>query len=312
MRVVFMGTPEIAATCLKGLLDDGIQVVGVFSQPDRPSGRGYTLTPPPVKVLAEERGIPVYQPDSLKTGEALDTLRAWAPDVVAVVAYGKILPPAVLDLPPYGCINLHVSLLPRWRGAAPMQRAIMAGDTETGVTVMRMAEGLDTGDILSTVRFPIGERDTFEDIHDRSAAVGAALLPQVIRGLEKGEITPIPQNDADATYAPKIEKEECEIDFRLPAERLDCILRGLTPIPLPYTYLPDGRSCKVLSAYPTKGQGAPGTVLSLSTEGQGGITVACGEGAMCLTSLRPQGKGTVSAADFIRGRQIQVGEVLGK
>lgn len=312
MRILFMGTPEIAATCLSSLIDAGFDVIGAVSQPDKPRGRGYTLTPPPVKVLAEEHGIPVYQPEKIRTPEFEKLLSDLSPDLIVVVAYGKILPPFVIHCPRLGCINVHVSLLPRWRGAAPMQRAVMAGDKETGVTVMYMDEGLDTGDIICAQAFPIGPHDTFETVHDRSAALGAEMLPQVIREIEAGTAPRLKQDDSAATYAAKIEKEECEIDFSLPAARLDCILRGLTPIPLPYTHLPSGKLCKVLCAHPVNGAGTPGTVLALDGEGMGGITVACGEGALCITALRPEGKGDMSAADFIRGRQIKVGERLGK
>ena len=311
MRVLFMGTPEIAATVLDALVKGGVEVIGAVCQPDKPKGRGYTLTPPPVKVTAQGYGIPVYQPVSMKDEGFLDTLTALSPDLICVVAYGKILPKAVLDLPPYGCINLHVSLLPRWRGAAPMQRAIMAGDRETGVTVMYMAEGLDTGDIIATERFPIGETDTFETVHDTSAAIGGPLLVRVIDALARGTACRTPQDEALATYAPKIEKEERLVDWTRDARVLDPILRGLTPIPLPYTYLPSGRQLKIVAAHPVAGAGAPGTVLSLSDRGEGEIVVACGEGALCITRLRPEGKGSMTASDFIRGRQIAVGEVLG-
>ena len=312
MRILFMGTPEIAATCLQGLLNANLDVVGVVTQPDKPKGRGFTLTPPPVKVLAEEHGIPVYQPEKIRTEEFEKTLKEIAPDLIVVVAYGKILPPFVLETPSYGCINVHVSLLPRWRGAAPMQRAIMAGDKETGITIMYMAEGLDTGDIICCEKFPIGDTDTFETVHDKSAELGARLLPRVIASMEDGTITRTPQDDSLATYAAKIEKEECEIDFALPAKVLDPILRGLTPIPLPFTFLPNGKMLKVLSARPVKGTGEAGTILTLDEAGEGGIVVACGEDALCITRVRPEGKGSMSAADFIRGRQIHVGERLGR
>ncbi len=307
-----MGTPDIAATCLASLIHTGADVVGVVSQPDKPRGRGYTLTPPPVKVLAEEHGIPVLQPEKIRTPEFEASLTALAPDLIVVVAYGKILPAFVLNLPQYGCINVHVSLLPRWRGAAPMQRAIMAGDRETGVTIMYMNEGLDTGDIILTESFPIESTDTFETVHDKSAALGAKLLPRVIRELEAGTAKRTPQPEEGMTYAPKIEKEECEINFALPASELDCIMRGITPIPLPYTYLPNGKSLKVCAAHPTAGNGAPGTILALDMNGDGGITVACGEGAICFTTLRPEGKGSMTAAAYLRGARLNIGDKFGK
>lgn len=312
MRIVFFGTPEIAATCLASLLDTQNNVVAVVSQPDKPAGRGYALTPPPVKVLAERHGIPVVQPEKLRDPAFETWLKAQAPDLIVVVAYGKILPKFVLDTPRLGCINVHVSLLPRWRGAAPMQRAIMAGDRETGVTIMYMDEGLDTGDILLREAFPIEPTDTFETVHDKSAALGARLLPRALSLLEAGAAPRIPQDTAGVTYAAKIEKSECEIDFSLPAEKLDPILRGLTPIPLPFTYLPGGRLLKVLSATPTEGHGAPGEILALSDVGDGSITVACGEGALAIRRLRPEGKGTMTAAAFLRGARLTVGERLGR
>lgn len=312
MKILFMGTPEIAATCLSALIASSHTVVAVVTQPDKPTGRHYTLTPPPVKVLATAHGIPVAQPEKLRTPAFEAWLREVAPDVIVVVAYGKILPPFVLDTPPYGCLNLHVSLLPRWRGAAPMQRAIMAGDTETGVTVMYMDEGLDTGDILLTRAFPIGPRDTFETVHDRSAALGAELLPQALDMLADGTAPRSPQPESGVTYAPKLEKAECEIDFSLPAQVLDPILRGMTPIPLPYTYLPNGKLCKVAAAHPAAGTGESGRILALSEEGDGCIIVACGEGALAITALRPEGKGTMTAAAFLRGAHLAVGERLGR
>ncbi len=307
-----MGTPDIAATCLTGIIDAGFEVVAVVSQPDKPKGRGYTLTPPPVKVVAEAHGIPVLQPEKIRTPEFESELTNLAPDLIVVVAYGKILPAFVLNLPPLGCINVHVSLLPRWRGAAPMQRAIMAGDRETGVTLMYMNEGLDTGDIILSESFPIEQTDNFETIHDKSAALGARLLPPTMRAIENGTAERTPQSEEGITYAPKIEKEECEIDFTQSASQLDCIMRGLTPIPLPFTYLPNGKSLKVCAAHPTEGSGMPGTILSLDTNGNGGITVACKEGAICFTSLRPEGKGTMTAAAYLRGAHLNIGERLGR
>lgn len=312
MNVVFMGTPEIAATCLSALLSSSHTVTAVVTQPDKPAGRNYALTPPPVKVLATSRGIPVLQPEKIRTPAFEAWLKDRSPDVIVVVAYGKILPKFVLDTPKHGCINLHVSLLPRWRGAAPMQRAIMAGDSETGVTVMYMDEGLDTGDILMSRAFPIEDHDTFETVHDRSAVLGAQLLPQALDLIATGTAPRTPQSDTGMTYAAKIEKSECEIDFSRRAHEVDCILRALTPIPLPFTFLPGGKLCKILSAHPVAGSGAPGTILALDTEGDGGITVACGEGALRLTKLRPEGKGTMTAAAFLRGAHLTVGERLGR
>ena len=308
MKILFMGTHDIAAACLASLLDAGFSVVAAVSQPDRPKGRGMTLLPTPVKALAAERGIPVYQPDSLKDEALLPLLKETAPDAIVVVAYGKILPSYILRFPKYGCINLHVSLLPKYRGAAPMQRAIMAGETETGVTTMQMDEGLDTGDILFTEAFPIGEEDTFETVHDRSAAIGGPLLARTLTALAEGRVTPRKQ-EGEATYAEKITKDDQQIDFRLPARVVHARIRGLSPIPLAVTKTESGKLLKILSARVTEGHGAPGEVLRAEKEG---FVVACGEGALLVTRVVPEGKGKMNAADFMRGRGLAVGERLGE
>ncbi len=312
MRVLFMGTPDIAATCLEGLLASRHEVVGAVCQPDKPRGRGMVLTPPPVKVTAERAGLAVYQPESLKDGAFLPVLEQTRPDVIAVVAYGKILPPYILEYPKYGCINVHVSLLPKYRGAAPMQRAIMEGEKETGVTVMQMDEGMDTGDILLTEAFPIGPADNFEVIHDRSAAVGAALLVRVLDELPSGTILPRRQPAEGVSYAAKITKEDQAIDFSLPAAVLDARIRGLSPIPLAFTKTPDGRLLKIVRATPAEGRfsGAPGEVIAVSDKGEGEIVVACGEGALSLRVLLPEGKSKMTAADLLRGRRIARGDIL--
>ena len=312
MRVLFMGTPDIAATCLEGLLASHHEVVGAVCQPDKPRGRGMVLTPPPVKVTAEKAGLAVYQPESLKDGAFLPVLEQTRPDVIAVVAYGKILPPYILEYPKYGCINVHVSLLPKYRGAAPMQRAIMEGEKETGVTVMQMDEGMDTGDILLTEAFPIGPTDNFEVIHDRSAAVGAALLVRVLDELPSGTVLPRRQPTEGVSYAAKITKEDQAIDFSLPATVLDARIRGLSPIPLAFTKTPDGRLLKIVRAALAEGRfsGSPGEVVAVSDKGEGEVVVACGEGALSLRLLLPEGKSKMTAADFVRGRRIARGDIL--
>lgn len=307
LKVLFMGTPEIAEKALAALLADGFPVVGAVTQPDRPRGRGMVLTPPPVKVLAEQNGIPVYQPETLKDGALMPILEELSPDVIAVVAYGKILPEAVLSYPKYGCVNVHVSLLPKYRGAAPMQRAIMNGERETGVTTMQMDVGLDTGDILLTEAFPIEGEDNFETVHDRSALVGGALLCRTLREMEAGTLIPVKQDHARATYAEKITKEDCAIDFTLPASVLDARIRGLSPIPLAFTRLPSSKLLKVVSATPVAGCGTPGEVIRVEKEG---VAVACGEGALLLRTVLPEGKGKMSAADLARGRALSVGDIL--
>lgn len=310
MKILFMGTPDFALFSLRALCESGADVVGVVTQPDKPKGRGYVLTPPPVKVYASERGIPVYQPTTLKGEEFSELLSQLDPDLIAVVAYGKILPKSVLDYPKYGCINVHGSLLPKYRGAAPMQRAIIDGCKTTGVTTMFMAEGLDTGDMLLKAECEISPSDNFEDIHDRLGILGADLLIKTVDGLEKGTLPRIPQDDSLSTYAEKISKAECLIDFSRSAEEIHNKIRGLSPIPLSFTHTKDGKLLKIKKSE-VRDTATPhadfGKVLSVS---EGRITVACGTGSLDLLTVLPEGKSTMSAADFIRGRKIDKGDVL--
>ena len=304
-----MGTPEISATCLKTLISSGEDVVAVVTGKDKPRGRGNVMTPTPCKALAMERGIPVYTPKTLRDEAFASLLSEIDPELIVVVAYGKILPRNVLDYPKFGCINLHVSLLPKYRGAAPMQRAIMAGESETGVTIMHMADGVDTGDIISVEKFPISDTDDFEAIHDRSAAVGSELLSKTIVEISLGRAKRIPQDDSLATHAAKVEKADCKLDFTKSAKILDFQIRGVTPIPGAFAYL-NGKMLKINRARPTEGKGKPGEVISLNSQGTGEILVACGEGALSITAVIPEGKGKMSAGDFIRGRKISLGDTL--
>lgn len=310
MKLIFMGTPDLAAACLSGLLDGGYTVTAAVTQADRPRGRGYALTPPPVKELAMARGIPVWQPTDLRSPEFLAQIREAAPDAIVVVAYGRILPPALLDCPRLGCINLHASLLPRYRGAAPIQRAIMNGETETGLTTMHMAEGLDTGDMILSERLAIRPEDNFGTLHDRMAVCGGPLLCRTLAMLATGTAPRLVQDEAKASYAAKIRKEDCALDFRRSASELDCHIRGLSPAPLAFCHRPDGRMLKILRAEPTEGSGKPGEVLALSDRREGSITVACGTGALRIREVVPEGKGRMRAADYVRGRQIREKEVL--
>ena len=310
MRILFMGTPDFALFTLKALVEAGENIVGVVTQPDKPKGRGYELCPPPVKVYALEQGLPVYQPTTLKNGAFDEELQMLAPDLIVVVAYGKILPKAVLDYPKYGCINVHGSILPAYRGAAPMQRAIIDGNTETGITTMQMAEGLDTGDMLVTVRVPIEENDNFEDIHDRLGAAGAEALAETLARLRAGTLTATVQDERLATYAAKIEKADCLLNFAENARAVHNRVRGLSPIPLSFTRTPDGKMLKVIESRVGKGTttAAPGTVIALD----GAVTVACGDGTtLDILRLLPEGKGRMNAADYIRGRRLSVGDLLG-
>lgn len=308
-NIMFMGTPEISATCLKRLIDDGHGICAVITREDKPRGRGNVMTPTPVKTLALENGIPVYTPSTLRDEAFASLLDEYKPEIIVVVAYGKILPLNVIEYPKFGCVNLHVSLLPKYRGAAPMQRAIMEGEKETGVTVMYMAEGLDTGDIISVSKFPILPEDDFEAIHDRSAEVGGALLSETIENIYNGTAGRIPQDDSLACYAKKVEKDDCKIDFALSAKALDCIIRGVTPIPGAFAYH-NGRMLKINKARPVDGKGSPGEVIDLSDKGEGYITIACGEGALKVSVLIPEGKGKMTAGDFVRGRKISIHDIL--
>ncbi len=313
MRILFMGTPDFALFSLRALCEEDGQdtVVGVLTQPDKPKGRGYALTPPPVKVYAERRGIPVYQPQTLRDGAIEDILHKLDPELIIVVAYGKILPRYVLEYPKHGCINIHASLLPRYRGAAPMQRAIMEGETVSGVTSMYMAEGLDTGDMLFCEKAEILPDDDFEAVHDKLGAAGGRVLLRTLDALRRGALHPIKQDDALATYAHKIEKEECRLDFAQDARRLSNKIRALSPFPLAYTTFANGKKLKIVRAAAEAGNfdAAPGTVVCAD---RGGVRVACGSGCLCLTRFRPEGKGEQSAADLLNGRQIAVGDILGR
>lgn len=311
MRILFMGTPDFALFSLRALVESGEEIVGVVTQPDKPKGRGYTLTPPPVKVYALEQDIPVYQPATLRGEEFAALLETIAPELIVVVAYGKILPANVLEYPKHGCVNVHGSLLPEYRGAAPMQRAIIDGKPETGITTMMMDVGLDTGDMLMADRIAIGQDDNFETVHDKLGACGAQTLLRTLAAIKDGTLIRIKQDDSLATYAAKIEKSDCVIDFSASAQQVHDRIRGLSPIPLAFTRTPDGKMLKVTASSVCKESGAfapVGTVLSLSG---GVIEVACGDGTVALSEVLPEGKKRMRAADFINGRKINVGDVLG-
>ncbi len=309
MRIVFMGTPDIAASCLSALLKDGRDVVGVVTGEDKARGRGNVLTPTPVKILANENDIPVYTPKTLRDEAFMNTLHELLPDIIVVVAYGKILPPEVLFFSKYGSINVHVSLLPKYRGAAPMQRAIMDGESETGVTIMYMDEGLDTGDIIMSRAFPIGKKDNFETVHDKSAEIGSELLLEALTAIENGTATRTKQDSSLATYAKKIEKNEAKLDLSKNAKELDCIARGLTPIPGAYV-MQNGKMLKLLDFEAVSGKGSVGEVTELDDKGEGSFTVACKDGALRIFAVKPEGKGKMTAGDYIRGRKISKGDIL--
>jgi methionyl-tRNA formyltransferase len=309
LRIVFAGTPQFAAEHLKALLDSPHQIVAVYSQPDRPAGRGQKLAASPVKQLAVLHQIPVLQPQTLRDPAAQAELAALAPDLLVVVAYGLILPQAVLDIPRLGCINSHASLLPRWRGAAPIQRAIEAGDPESGVTVMQMEAGLDTGPMLLTVRTPIAADDTGGSLHDRLAGLGPQAVIQAIAGLAAATLMGEVQDDSLATYAHKLNKDEARLDWTRPAVELERLIRAFHPWPICHSTLND-EALKVHAAELGEGSGAPGSLLAADKQG---LTVACGQGALRLTRLQLPGGKALNFSDLYNSRreQFAVGLVLG-
>ncbi|MGQ9424829.1 methionyl-tRNA formyltransferase [Gilvimarinus sp. F26214L] len=307
MRVVFAGTPDFAAEYLAALLDTEHEVVAVYTQPDRPAGRGKKLSPSPVKALALDHGVPVYQPATLRDAAAQRELGELSPDVMVVVAYGLILPQAVLDLPRYGCLNVHASLLPRWRGAAPIQRAIEAGDRETGITIMQMDAGLDTGAMLAVARCPIEENDTAGSLFQKLAALGRDPLLSVLRALPDGTLVPTAQDDSLATYAKKIDKTEAAVDWRDDAALIDRKVRAFNPFPAAHTQL-GGQRVKIYGGHPVDRAAAaekvegvePGTILRADACG---IEVQCGDGAFCIEHLQLPGKRSMSAKDVLLGNR---------
>lgn len=305
MNIVFMGTPEFAVPCLQKLLDAGYPVTGVFTQPDKPKGRGYKLLPPPVKELALQHHIPVYQPATLKSDEAFAALQSCAPDLIVVVAYGKLLPKRVLELPRHGCINVHASLLPKYRGAGPIQWAVINGEAETGVTTMRMAEGLDTGDMLEQSRTPIGENETADELYTRLSHIGADTLLTTLRKLENDALLRTPQQDALSSYAPMLDKSLCPIDFTKDARAVHNQIRGLSSWPAAQTTY-KGKRLKVYESRLVPMDGEPGTVLDPKK-----FIVACGKGAVQLLSVQYEGGKRMPADAFLRGRPAEKGEKLG-
>jgi methionyl-tRNA formyltransferase len=296
LRVVFAGTPEFSVPCLEACRASGAEVVAVYTQPDRPAGRGRKLTPSPVKQAALAAGIAVEQPESLKSDEARATLAAYAPDLMVVVAYGLILPRKVLAMPRLGCWNVHASVLPRWRGAAPIQRAILAGDAESGVDLMQMEAGLDTGPVLLERRTPINREDTGGSLHDRLSALGAEVLAEGLSRVMAGEtLVARPQPEEGVTYAHKLDKAEAKLDFTRPAIELERQVRAFDPWPVAEGEL-GGEPLRIWAARAIEGRGTPGTLLGMSRDG---IDVACGEGALRVTALQRAGGKRITAADYL-------------
>jgi len=302
MKIVFFGTPDFAKAMLAALVEGGHEVVCAVSQPDKPVGRKRILTPPPVKVYAEEKGIPVLQPEKLRNNEEFEkAYRALAPDLAVVASYGKIVPAYVLDTPTYGALNVHGSLLPAYRGAAPIQRAIMDGQSVTGITIMQMDEGLDTGDMLLKEEVTIEEDDTYETLHDKLAEIGGPLLLKAIA--ELSSLTPEKQDDSLSNYAKKIEEADCLLDFTKSAKDVHNHVRGLSPAPTAYAFL-NGKKVKFVKTALAEGSGQAGEVIRADKK----LVIACGEGAVELLELVPEGKNKMGAADFVRGRNAAVGD----
>ncbi|MDD2699637.1 MAG: methionyl-tRNA formyltransferase [Sideroxydans sp.] len=308
MNIIFAGTPHFAASALAALLNSKHKVLAVLTQPDRPAGRGMQMTASPVKQLAVERGINVLQPSSLKSEAIQHTLRDLGADVMIVAAYGLILPAEVLRIPQLGCLNIHASLLPRWRGAAPIQRAILAGDTETGITIMQMDVGLDTGDMLFKYPCPISEKEDAQTLHDKLADIGATGIVEALQQLESNNAHPQKQDDSKACYAAKLNKQEAQIDWTQDAVVLERAIRGYFPFPVAHTML-NGTPIKLIrAATGTQETASPGTVLAVNKHA---IIVACGRGTLALEILQKPGGKPLPAAQFVQGFPLKAGDILG-
>ena len=303
MRVVFMGTPDIAATCLKKIIADGFDVVGVYTQPDRPKGRGMKMVYSDVKEVALANNLPVFQPENFREEETVQQLRDLKPDICAVVAYGRILPQKVLDIPTYGCINIHASVLPRYRGSAPYQWAVLDGLTETGVSAMYLVREMDAGDIIEVSKTPIGENETAGELLDRLAVLGADLLSKTLtRFAENGMLPAVPQDPAQVSYAPMLDKTMCPIDWTKTAQQVHNHVRGLHPWPVAITEI-QGKKFKIHETRPVEGTGEPGQILELNKKG---LVIACGEGAVEIRSLQAEGGKRMAAPDYFRGHPLEL------
>jgi len=301
MRVVFMGTPDIAATCLKQIIADGFEVVGVYTQPDRPKGRGMKMVFPPVKDVAIANQIPVYQPENFRDEETVEQLRQLRPDVVAVVAYGRILPQRVLDIVPGGFINIHASVLPQYRGSAPYQWAVLDGLAETGVSAQFMVHAMDAGDVVGVSKTPIGENETAGELLDRLAVLGAGLLSKTLTKYENKTLVPMPQDESKVTFAPMLDKSMCPIDWNTTSQQVHNKVRGLHPWPVATMEL-NGQKFKVHATKIVEGNGNPGQILGLTKTG---LKIACAEGAVEVTSLQAEGGKRMAAPDYFRGHPLE-------
>ena len=302
MRIVFMGTPDIAATCLKQLLAESFDVVGVYTQPDRPKGRGMKLVYSPVKEVALAADIPVFQPENFREQETVDILAALKPDVIAVVAYGRILPQKVLDIPPKGCVNIHASLLPQYRGSAPYQWAVLDGLKETGVSAQFMVHAMDAGDVIDSRKTEIGENETAGELLDRLAVLGAELLSTTMGRLQKGSVEAVPQDESKVSFAPMLDKSMCPIDWTKTAQQVHDRVRGLHPWPVATAELA-GTKFKIHATRVVDGSGEPGKLLALTKTG---LVVACGQGAVEIVSLQAEGGKRMNAPDYFRGHPVEI------
>lgn len=306
MNIVFMGTPDFAVASLDRLLNDGHNISAVFTKVDMPRGRKMIMTPPEVKVYAESKGLTVYQPHSLKDEDVINTIKSLNPDVIVVVAYGKLLPPAVLEIPKFGCINLHASLLPKYRGAAPIQWTVINGDKVGGATTMYMNEGLDTGDMILTYETKVGENETSGELFDRLAVDGADLLSRTLVLLEEGRVERIPQDESKATYASMLDKSMCVIDWSKSCEEVHNLVRGLNPWPVAFTTL-EGKRIKIIETRKSALSGNPGQVISVNP-----LTIACGEGSVEIITLQPEGKKAMDSKVFLMGHRLDNTNYFGK
>ncbi len=302
MRVIFMGTPDIAATCFQKIIDGGFDIVAAYTQPDRPKGRGMKLVASPVKELALAHNIPVFQPESFKDDGVVEQLKSLQPDVIAVVAYGRILPQRVLDIPAKGCVNIHASLLPCYRGSAPYQWAVLDGCKETGVSAQYMKLQMDAGDVIDVAKTPIGENETAGQLLDRLAVLGAELLSKTLRRLEAGQAEAAAQDEAQVSYAPMLDKAMCPIDWSKTAQQVHDQVRGLHPWPVATATLA-GTFFKIHETVVAEGEGTPGQILGLT---KSGLLVACGEGAVEIRSLQAEGGKRMAAPDYFRGHPLEI------
>ena len=302
MRVVFMGTPDIAATCLKKIIADGFDVVGVYTQPDRPKGRGMKMVYSDVKEVALANNLPVFQPENFREEETVQQLADLKPDICAVVAYGRILPQKVLDIPTHGCINIHASVLPQYRGSAPYQWAVLDGLTETGVSAMYLVREMDAGDIIEVSKTPIGENETAGELLDRLAVLGADLLSKTLTRFTEGSVPAVPQDPALVSYAPMLDKTMCPIDWNKTAQQVHNHVRGLHPWPVATTEI-QGTKFKIHETRPVEGSGTPGQILELNKKG---LIIACGEGAVEIRSLQAEGGKRMAAPDYFRGHPLEL------